>query len=725
MFTNMRPFVSTLCFCLALIIQTFAQPYDLDSLRSLLSQADSDTAKARILTQISGQLIWTDWSQVDEAKELAFEASKLLIDKPYSASRGNLSTVLGKIYRYNRQLDSAKFYLYRGISEAKIHEDLSSLSTLTTQLGGVFSDQSQYDSAIVWYEKALEVDKARNIPRMIAGDYLNLANAWSSLDSLNKSLKFFKKGIHILKGKPSHDLANVYSNLGILFYQMGQYDSTTYYFIEARNIWEKVGDPYYVAVAGLNLGTVFTQIKNFEKARIYYAESAPIFDSLENKGSLARVYNNLASLIREYNDPDSIQKSTEIHFKALAVREEIKDSAGMASSLNNIGGNYIDLKKADEALPYLEKALSIKRKLGISQGESQALYNLGLAYYSTQSYPKAKAYFTESLNRSKEISSPADEKIALQGLSDVSYQMGDFQKAYDYRLRFQAIEDSLFNLNKAGQIEELETKYQTEKKEAMINKMAQEKKMAELRIRNQTNQIISLIALLGLGGIITFLFFQRNKLQHRQRLNQQMIEQQEIRLQSIIETQEKERGRIARDLHDGLGQLLSATRMQLAAIKSDSPILPMLDEAVGEVRAIAHTMMPISLQEQGLSAAIEELLSKTLAGTNIQWNFEEFGLKERLPQQIEISLYRITQELVSNSIRHAEASKIEVQLSQVRDRILLTVEDDGKGIAEKDYYTGMGMANIQSRLASLDGGFRIEPGPKKGTIATVRISFPS
>ncbi|MEL6676678.1 MAG: sensor histidine kinase, partial [Bacteroidota bacterium] len=520
--------------------------------------------------------------------------------------------------------------------------------------------------------------------------------------------------------------ANSFSNLGIYFYQKGQMDSTARYFIQARRMWEAAGESYYGAVVGMNLSVIFIQLKDFPKAYQYLHLAIPVFDSLGNQSSLAMAYNNLASVVKESGAVDSIRKSTRIHLKALRIREAIGDSAGIATSLNNIGGNYADLKESAQAIPYLKQALAIKRSLGISQGEAQALYNLGLAYQEEGSLSKSRNYFGQSLSRARKLGSPEDMRLAYLGLAESAAAQGRYEEAYTYRLSYETIQDSLVSAEKAAEIQRLNVEYETEKNERLLQEEKQKAEIATLSVSRQRTQIGFLVSALLLGGGLAFLLFQQNRLQHRYRLNEQLIQQQKERLDAVLETQELERERIARDLHDGIGQLLTATRMQVNALgdpvilqKDTAHILPMLDEAIGEVRAISHTMMPLSLEEYGLGVALEEMLNKSLGKGELVYTFEVLGKEVRMEKKAELAVYRIAQELIGNVLKHAGASQVMVQLLFRSGTLSLRVEDNGQGIQEEG--SGMGLRNIHDRLKALQGSFSTETNAQEGTTAVINI----
>jgi signal transduction histidine kinase len=202
-------------------------------------------------------------------------------------------------------------------------------------------------------------------------------------------------------------------------------------------------------------------------------------------------------------------------------------------------------------------------------------------------------------------------------------------------------------------------------------------------------------------------------------------------LSAVFDATEKERQRIAKDLHDSVGQQMSGLKLAWSnLIQSKEPIQnqkenlgklsAVLEDAASEVRDISHQMMPKVLTEFGLGPAIQEMLDKSLQLTNLKYEFEQFNINERFDSRIEVSLYRICQELVNNVIKHSSATLLAVQLFKNQNHLILIVEDNGSGIASQ-ISDGHGILNIKSRLNTINGEVNYEPGHQAGTTATVRI----
>jgi signal transduction histidine kinase len=228
---------------------------------------------------------------------------------------------------------------------------------------------------------------------------------------------------------------------------------------------------------------------------------------------------------------------------------------------------------------------------------------------------------------------------------------------------------------------------------------------------------------------------QRNKRKSQAEKDAAIIEEREKGMKAIFEAQEEERKRIAKDLHDGIGQQVSAIKMFFQSLSksflNDKPefkddvekISHMITEAGTDVRTISHQMMPRALTELGLVSALEDMVDKSFSKSEIKCTFEHYNVSDRLPQHVEIGLYRITQELLNNIIKHSGALMVDVQLMKVKNHCVLIVQDDGKGFGNKENSDGIGMMNINNRLRSLNGEMNMESASGQGTTATIRIAL--
>lgn len=258
---------------------------------------------------------------------------------------------------------------------------------------------------------------------------------------------------------------------------------------------------------------------------------------------------------------------------------------------------------------------------------------------------------------------------------------------------------------------------------------------ASLLAQRRNTYIALLVSVLIMLLLVGFSYIQFTRRKAERERDAAIISEREMGLRAVITATEDERKRIAKDLHDGVVQGLTGLKMrlhnQLRQAKMEDAekdnfiqTSSLLDESINELRNISHQMMPRALSELGLLPALEDLLEKAFGHTDIRFSFEHHRLEsERFDERIEISLYRITQELINNIIKHSGAKAVSAQLLKTATHLVLVVEDDGKGFRYEDEANrnGIGLMNISSRAKALNGEVNYSPSPQQGTVATIRI----
>ena len=225
--------------------------------------------------------------------------------------------------------------------------------------------------------------------------------------------------------------------------------------------------------------------------------------------------------------------------------------------------------------------------------------------------------------------------------------------------------------------------------------------------------------------LLGVLYFRRRF--NRQKIKQLEQEKQLISAQSALDGETAERSRLARDLHDGLGGMLSVVKLNLkdmkhfaimdgADVEHFGKALDMLDQSIGELRRVAHHIMPESLMRYGLKVSLEDFC-RAIPGANFQY----LGEDPRLDSRLEVLIYRCAYELVNNAVKHAQATVINVQLMIDSGIISLTVHDDGIGFDPQTVTLGIGLANIRTRIALYNGKMTIHTAPNEGTEVCVEI----
>lgn len=326
---------------------------------------------------------------------------------------------------------------------------------------------------------------------------------------------------------------------------------------------------------------------------------------------------------------------------------------------------------------------------------------------------------------------PGDRNSYSNLLAETYAQVGNMKAAYEWSQKYITVSDSMHNEEYKKYIVDLENKYQSFEKEKQISQLKAENLAAELAQKNQ-----KLLVLLFGGGLAVLLLaflYLNNILKNQKRANAfkltELEQQKELQVtKAFLEGEDRERQRIAQDLHDGLGGALSGIKMKLSGIQSEIHVkdfdssLEQLDKSIVELRRIAHNMMPTNLLRSGLNVALMDLCS-SLSCSKTKIELQTEGLDHYLNQQQQVNIYRIIQELLSNAMRHANATEILVQCLQNERQVLITVEDNGVGFELKspDMKKGMGMENVQNRVNLMNGTLEYDPMPGEGTIVNITL----
>lgn len=527
-------------------------------------------------------------------------------------------------------------------------------------------------------------------------------------------------------------VAEAYSLQGVVYKNKGEFQKAIDKHILALKIKESRQDSMGMAICYNDIGIIYKITKNYVKALSYYRKSNTLCRLINLGKGVAQTYNNIGTIHSETGNRDS---SLVYYKKALEKAEEINDKAAISTACSNIGEYYGDSGKPEQALPYLERSLEIDKANQDLYGMILSYINLGITSFQLKKPEKGLEYY----QLAEKICLENGEKPMLKDLYKsmaVSYEnANDKAKAYDYLFKYNNIKDSLQTDEINKSILEVETKYQSERKDIEIAKNKAELKVKENEAYTKNLLIVGIIVLMILAVAVTTLYYRKNQLKQQAIVDAELAKQKDIRSKAIIEAEEKERIRIAKDLHDGVGQLLSAAKMNLSSVQDKIKLsnideqttfknaLDLIDESVKEVRTVSHNMMPNTLLKMGLASAIREFVTKIQSTPNLKVNLEIVGLSERLEQEKESILYRVIQEIVSNIIKHSKASELSMQLIKHDKELTIMIEDNGVGFDTSKIasFDGIGLKNIQSRVEFINGLVHFDSEPGKGTRVIIDI----
>jgi signal transduction histidine kinase len=495
-------------------------------------------------------------------------------------------------------------------------------------------------------------------------------------------------------------LREVLSKIGDCYLKLNQFDNVGNYAKKNLEIVEKITNPVDIASVYIDYGNWLNEIDKYEEGLSYYEKAGSLLKIADNHGLYHTYYYNYAFLLS---------------------RKE----------------------KYAEALRYYEKAYNAAIKWGILFDQIDALYKMGLMNYYLSNYKTAEQILSGALNKADAIKSSLLQRNILDALSYLEADRQNFHKAYDWLNKYIDAADAVSSDEARKQMNFVNAKFKARERTFEIEKLETEKKVQHVTIQRRNAMVFALSGILMLSLIAGFALFRNFRISREvsrqkaeiqeQRIHELEQERQIIALNSTLQGEETERSRLARDLHDGLGGLLSGIKLTLMNMKGNSIItqeaiemydhaLSLLDTSIKELRHVAHNLMPETLFRFGLRQTLSDFC-EGVRNKGLKVSFSFYGVEKRYSEKLEIASYRIIQELVNNAMKHAEASEINVQLVCEDERLSITVQDNGKGIDFKASAesSGKGLDNIRSRVASFGGHFDLSSEHGKGTEATIEF----
>jgi two-component system, NarL family, sensor kinase len=592
--------------------------------------------------------------------------------------------------------------------------------------------------------------------------YLDLGYQWSDIDP-QKARGYLDLAERYFKSVSNEKaLCDVYFNTAIVYEYEQKRDSSLLFFKKCIALGQKTNNEWFLCRAYAGVGWSHLNNNAYPEAIDAYYKCIALAEKTKNFSSWGDAQAKLGNLyvqMGQYNDGLSSYR------KALEKYAIIADSANMALVLGSLGYTYRRAERYDSAIYYLDTAITAFTHLKYLTMIPVAHTEKGMAYLQSGRPKLAVPAFYQALEFHKQtpyikhqdalhiylgkallqlnaleaaknhidtglnIAINTDDLELKRDGFEVTYQYFEKIQRYDlalkYKLLHEAVKDTLDQRQQKNVLRQLSTKYDFEKQQRLV-----EQTQFALRQRNWT--------IAGLGVVFVFLamlgysYYRRFRLKKEKELAQQVLKQQDLATKAVMEAEENERRRIASELHDGVGQLMSAAKMNMSAFEADfepgeaarklrfEKIVSLLDESCREVRTVSHSMMPNALLKRGLASAITEFIEK-LDQRVMKVQLHTTGLEGRLDANTETLLYRMVQEAVNNVIKHSGASRLDLAITCDQDGISLTIEDNGRGFDPALNSEGLGIRNLKSRVAYLKGFIEWHTAPDKGTLLAIHI----
>lgn len=597
-------------------------------------------------------------------------------------------------------------------------------------------ENSQEDSAIFYYDKGKALAQQLNFKRGIAlyaGHYIVFLN---QRGSFKEALQLAQEALEIYKTLGNkQDLAIAHLNVGSEWQYLSDFQQAAEYYLEAKKLAEETSNLRTQRIVNNNLAGIFIILEQFEKGKEYAVKSLAVAKELKNDFAIASSLYNIATAETYLKQFDTAL----IHYREVEeMGKKTNDHISILDGWLGAAGAYSGLKNFTEAQRLYDSVIVFSKEKQAIEYEMYAYMGLAEMHLNAGNFREAEAPIQSGIAIARQTGSRYELKDLYHKAAKMEEGIGNAAAALDFWKQFQQLNDSVINEKNKSTINLMEAKYESEKKENLIQKLENDKQLQHLSIQQK-----NLLNYLLIGGasvllIVIILLYrtytQKQKIQ-QQRITELETEKKLAATEAILKGEEQERSRLAKDLHDGLGGMLSGIKYAFQNMKGNLVMTPdnqqafersmdMLDSSIKEMRRVAHNMMPEALVKFGLDTALKDFCNDINQSGALAVHYQSIGLAEaEINQTTAITIYRIVQELINNSIKHAAAKNAVVQVTRDAQQISITVEDDGKGFDPVilQQSKGIGFTNIQNRVNFLKGKMDVHSQPGKGV--SVLIEF--
>ncbi|OYQ44309.1 ATP-binding protein [Flavobacterium aurantiibacter] len=616
-------------------------------------------------------------------------------------------------------------YLYNRSREIKKPALMASARNIKAS---IYALRNDYTNATKFFLEAADLFDKLNIPYSTANMYNNVGMMYNNTNNKKLALQYFEKGLKVAeKYKLDNPKALIYINLTNLHITENNLDAALETAIRANALCEKLKLFKEQAVNANLIGVIYYYKSDFEKALEYYRLSLKLSKQTGDVHSENTALSNIGEIQVLQNKPEALTtlQACENYFK------KIKDYSSLQQVYLHYSTFFRNSNQDKKTIEYLDKLRKVESQL------SDSLQRKSVVFYQTKFETQQKENKILLLSKADSIKNLkiANQQLALsRNLLELTRQKLALSGA-----RLQLAQDSL-HIAKQGktilqaqlQASKRQEKIKSLSKEALRQKLILKEKEIALNRKNTTIGFILIAAILVL--LIAYALYRKKQLEQKAILAAEKSKQRELLTQAVIEAEETERKRIASDLHDGVGQLFSAVKMNLSGLFTRVELvrdedrflaektMALVDESCKEVRVISHKMMPNFLLKSGIASDIRSFIEKVDAET-LKISFESQGFKEQMEFTEETILYRVIQELINNVIKHAQATELHIALNKTSTTISVHIEDNGIGfnLEEALEKGGLGMKNILVRVDYLKGKVHFKANKPSGTIVHIEI----
>lgn len=567
-------------------------------------------------------------------------------------------------------------------------------------LSNTYVHTGAYNQALEILQEAVPQSMGAGQQRYLPTLYNNQASLYRTLGDYEQAARCYYQAILLSeKFAPAMSRGLIYSNLSTVLLQLGRVDQALYYLDKAEAVSRHEKNFELAASVLIHKGVFYVEQRDWEKGRLYF------------QTALEMGRRQTAPALRE-------------------IAVELCHTA-----LVNLGQYYQLREQPVLALPYLKEAVALNDKVN-AYHRNTALTVLGQVYYRLKDYRHAEYYLTAARREAASLFLTNDLIQSYRTLAELYAATGRTAEAFATQQQYMTLKDSVESREVISSIARLEARYRVAEKDKALIQSQLRIARQEKNLERQKSWMLGIAAGALISVILLIGVYRNNR--HKQRLQAEKIlnlqQEQEIgKLKAMMQGEEQERARIARELHDGIGGMLAAVNINLgtlqqqhrtlAGIEDLDRIAAMLRETAAEVRKSAHNLIPDNLVKYGLTETLRLYCDQVNAGRLVQIDLQCYGPLDSMEQSLTLTIYRMLQEFIQNIVRHAKASHASVQLRLQEHELCIVIEDNGKGFDHDTRDAGMGLKNVYERVQALQGHISIESVKGNGTIAFVELDL--
>jgi two-component system NarL family sensor kinase len=630
---------------------------------------------------------------------------------------------------------SAKAQLVLGLNKDSLKRIIASTTSDTSRVISLITLGQQYesnipDSAVYYYKQAKELSTRINYPAGIirfVNNYTAILNVQGKFD---ESLSLHRQALALSEkyGLTVYRMKALL-NIGVVYQYKEDYQAAADHYLKNLSLFERIGDAQSLSLLYNNLAGLYRNLNQPEKSILYARKALSLAEHNRDLYASAMAYNNLANALKETGN---MKESVVYLNKTYEIGLQIDDINMQETALINLGDMLSKTAKPETYIPVFQKALPLADSLGDIYGKALALQGISIGFFMNKEYRRAEQKVREALLFARENKQKETESELLLLMSDIQIALGNLELSARYRNGYDSVYSTLLNADLLKNVQELETKYEVEKDRSRI---LQQNLLLEQKSREALRQRIWLIisaAGILLMGVILFLGYRYYR--QRQQLNNKEMEalqaaQETVRLKGLLEGQLQERQRISQEMHDDMGSGLTSMLFMSRTIEGQDAIAGRLRQtAEGLVQKMNEIIWTMNHEQDTLDSLVAYMrihIAETLDSAGLDYRFT---VTEPLPdialnQEFRRNIYLVSKEAVHNIIRHAAATRVEIDI-QVHHELCIRISDNGKGFAQANGGSrfGNGLKNMQRRMDQVKGTLEIVS--LSGTRVTLRAPLP-